>query len=46
MNGTSKALGIAGTGFTLTPNTVKVDIVTQKGTQIMGLGYIDSTQTP
>ncbi len=46
LNGTPKAVGIAGTGYTLTPNTLKVDIVTAQGTQITGLGYIDSTQAP
>jgi len=42
-NGTHKSVGIEKTPFTLTPNTLKVDIVTAKGTHITGMGFVDAT---
>jgi hypothetical protein len=45
-NGSQNSVGIKNTPYTLTPNTLKVDIVTNKGTHVMGIGYVDSTETP
>jgi hypothetical protein len=45
-NGTQKSVGIKNSPFTLTPNTLKVDIVTSKGTHITGFGFVDSTSVP
>jgi hypothetical protein len=46
LNVTTKAHGIKDSAVTLTPNTLRVEIVTGKGTHITGIGYVDSTQTP
>jgi hypothetical protein len=46
LNETTKAHGIKDSALTLTPNTLKVDIVTAKGTHITGIGYVDSTEAP
>jgi hypothetical protein len=45
-NGTQKSVGIENSPYTLTPNTLKLDIVTVKGTRITGLGFVDSTSLP
>jgi hypothetical protein len=46
INGTSKAAAIKDTAYTLTPKTLKLDIVMAKGTHVTGMGYVDSTQAP
>jgi hypothetical protein len=45
-NGTEKSVGIENSPYTLTPNTLKLDIVTVKGTHITGVGFVDSTSLP
>jgi len=45
-NGTQRSVGIENSPYTLTPNTLKLDIVTAKGTRITGFGFVDSTSLP
>ena len=45
-NGSQKSVGIENSPYTLTPNTLKLDIVTAKGTHISGVGFVDSTSLP
>jgi hypothetical protein len=45
-NGTQKSVGIENSPYTLTPNTLKLDIVTAKGTHITALGFVDATSLP
>ncbi len=42
-NATRKSVGIEKSPFTLTPNTLKVDLVTAKGSHITGMGFVDAT---
>ncbi len=42
-NGTGNSVGIKNSPYTLTPHTLKLDIVTAKGTHLTAIGYVDAT---
>jgi hypothetical protein len=46
INPTSQSQSIKGSTVTMTPNTVLLEAVTEKGAYITGLGKIDSTTKP